>query len=75
MSDRPSLTDFADGEGSFTIMRQKTWVKCRFRIQLREDDDEVLREIKERTGLGHIGYSSNGTSHDHTYWCLYSKAD
>lgn len=55
------LAGLTDGEGAFVVTRVsargnnwKTWPNCRFQIQLRADDGEILRTIQATLGLGNL---------------------
>lgn len=48
------LAGFIDGEGCFLISYRKDrghWY-CQFRIRVRVDDEEIIKEIHEKTGIG-----------------------
>lgn len=53
------LAGFTDGEGHFCIARDKrgspdAQYRCRFKIDLRDDDKAILEEIHETLGIGII---------------------
>lgn len=49
---------FTDGEGCFRIKRTNMGTyQCRFSIGLRADDEPILREIRERLGVGILVHS------------------
>jgi len=56
------LAGFADGEGCFYVTHKPTHgtgeVMCGFAINLRADDEAILRECIARCGTGHITYTA-----------------
>jgi hypothetical protein len=54
------LAGFIDGEGCFTINRSHhngrgpMSLNCRFRLHLRDDDAEIIEEIRNRLGFGKV---------------------
>ena len=55
----PSLTNswlagFTDGEGNFSIMLDRNYIRFRFKISLHIDDLEVLNVIKSNLNIGKI---------------------
>ena len=48
------FSGFTDGEGNFSIMLDRTYVRFRFKISLHIDDLEVLNVIKSNLNIGKI---------------------
>lgn len=50
------LAGFIDGEGSFAIVLTNGGAnyRCHFNLVVRDDDAEILREIRARTGIGKL---------------------
>lgn len=71
------LAGFIDGEGTFNIRRCKTGqYTCCFGINVRDDDNEVIHEIRRRTRIGHvISYPGRGKHRPLIRWQVNSKAD
>lgn len=71
------LAGFIDGEGHFAIRRDKSGhFSCAFQLALRCDDEAILREIHERTGLGTLGRRlTGGRSRAQAVWRVSSKGD
>lgn len=75
------LAGFADGEGCFHIRINsraggRVTYACAFRLQLRDDDDDILNEIRLRTNIGAVHYiSGTGNARSSAAWSVGSKAD
>jgi hypothetical protein len=48
------FSGFTDGEGNFSIMLDRTYIRFRFKISLHIDDLEVLNVIKSNLNIGKI---------------------
>ena len=48
------FSGFTDGEGNFSIMLDRTYIRFRFKISLHIDDLEVLNVIKSNLNIGNI---------------------
>lgn len=48
------LAGFIDGEGSFLIMPMDNGWCCRMFLLVRRDDEPILQEIIDRTGIGYL---------------------
>lgn len=48
------FSGFTDGEGNFSIMLDRTYIRFRFKINLHIDDLEVLNVIKSNLNIGKI---------------------
>src|SRR5690348_2560353 len=48
------LAGFTDGEGCFTIIKNGSRFGCKFEISLRDDDLQILEEIRDYLGVGVI---------------------
>ena len=77
------LAGFIDGEGSFLIVRdRRSWRSDTFRttlrLGLRADDESVLREIAESTGLGYVKrkkITPVGKTRPQVVWEVVTKLD
>jgi len=46
---------FVDGEGSFIIKRNRgQWASAEFRLNMRADDKDILKELQEELGMGRL---------------------
>lgn len=72
------LAGFIDGEGCFRIHKEKSggYYACHFTLKVRDDDAPIIREIVERTGIGHTkpDLIRNG-SKPAIIWVVQSKAE
>ena len=71
------LAGLIDGEGSFTITPNRPGFTCRLTLGLRDDDSEILTEIRDRTGLGRVllHKRSGGNRQPLSLWRVERKAD
>ncbi len=76
------LAGFIDGEGCFRVQKGRAngtslYYTCQFSLKQRADDDGLLAQIVERTGIGRIREdgSRSGNSKPCVRWCVESKAD
>jgi hypothetical protein len=70
------LAGFVDGEGCFTIAYDPPGYSCWVSIQLRRDDEPVLQEIRDQTGVGAIRRrGSRGSHNPQSTWAVASKKD
>ena len=60
------LAGFVDGEGCFLILVKTgdRCIWCQLQIHLRDDDKNILHQIKEITGVGNIDKRSNQRRRD-----------
>jgi hypothetical protein len=72
------LAGFIDGEGCFLIAYRKdrnAWT-CQFRIRVREDDEEIIREIHQKTNIGRFfTHNIDKPTPPLACWEVSSKAD
>lgn len=72
------LAGFIDGEGCFWIQwhSRGNCPRCGFSITLRSDDEAILREARERTGLGNltISMAGRGRQCEAVRWAISTKA-
>jgi hypothetical protein len=67
------LAGFIDGEGCFVVSRQRG--RPRFRIQVRDDDRQILEETIARTGIGRLyAIAAYRTSRSQAAWEVGDKA-
>jgi hypothetical protein len=75
------LAGLIDGEGCFQIKARNrpygVTYACHFSLRLRDDDEEIVREIAARTGLGRVHWRSrNGLGgNDTVVWEVERRAD
>src|ERR1035438_7101973 len=74
------LAGFIDGEGSFAITHKPVpgsgKFACSLTIGLRDDDEPVLREIMEWTGVGRLYHRPRGArGHPAALWIVQSRPD
>ena len=73
------LTGFIDGEGCFRIHKEKSggYYACHFTLKVRDDEQDILKEIVQRTGIGHLKRDINrsGNSRPCLVWVVHSKAE
>ena len=70
---------FVDGEGCFDITAvglSQSYI-CRFVIGLRDDDLEILEEIRDATGLGKISFKKPTTvgARRQAWYSIHAKAE
>ena len=56
------FSGFTDGEGNFSIMLDRTYIRFRFKINLHIDDIEVLKTIQSKLNIGIIVIEENKNS-------------
>lgn len=73
------LAGLIDGEGCFRVHMGKggTYYAAHFSLKLRDDDQDVLASIAERTGIGRIYFDAHrsGNSKPCASWTVQSMAD
>jgi hypothetical protein len=73
------LAGFIDGEGCFMIVPQRSGsFSCEFVLGVRLDDERIIREIHERTGLGNVNLNAerrNPRWGPRIHWMVRSKAE
>ncbi len=82
------MAGFIDGEGCFIIARNTdkrrkgaAYVRyaCRMQVRLREDDADVVMEMRDRTGLGTVAFlqahPSQWDRKPQVVWNVISRAD
>ena len=71
------IAGFIDGEGCFRVHKGKggSYYSCCFTLKLRDDEEEVLNQIVEETGIGYLkpDRSRSGNSKPCLVWTVGSK--
>lgn len=73
------LAGFIDGEGTFYIRRNPAGnYHCSFRLTVRDDDNAIMEEIRDRVGIGTIQWVPKRTANNgnpQTCWSVNAKAE
>ena len=72
------LAGLIDGDGCFSIgvkVDNRVHIGKQVRIALKENDDWILKEIQEKTGIGKIYYSNKGKPNGVCSWQTVSYSD